>query len=186
MSKLVSAKTVYLSLYLEVTQENVGRLIAAMIEGIKRENPDIIYILFSSRGGNVEAGVTLYNFLRALPVKLVMHNIGNVDSIAATVFLAADERYAAPHSSFLFHGVTWNLNANSWGKNQVAEIVSNIEATEAKLIGIITERTNLTEADIQTLFNKGESQMPNYALAKGLIREIREPSIPPGANVFSF
>jgi len=58
----------------------------------------------------VRDGVTLYNFIRSLPVKTIMHNIGIIDSIANVVFLAANERYANPSSSFLFHGVGFDVN----------------------------------------------------------------------------
>lgn len=34
------------------------------------------YFLMSTPGGQVMSGLTLYNFLRALPVPLRMHNIG--------------------------------------------------------------------------------------------------------------
>jgi len=50
-------------------------------------------------------GMNLYNVLRAMPFKLITHNVGNVDSIGNAVFLARAERYACPHSTFMFHGV---------------------------------------------------------------------------------
>ncbi len=64
-----------------------------------------ICLLFSSPGGQVNPGVTLYNFLKSLPVKIITHNIGVVDSIGNIVLLGGAKRYAAPNSSFLFHGV---------------------------------------------------------------------------------
>ncbi len=55
---------------------------AVASEIINKQKPDVIYCLFSSHGGQVEAGITLYNFLRSLPVELVMHNTGSTDHIA--------------------------------------------------------------------------------------------------------
>ena len=54
-------------------------------------------------------GVTLYNYIKSLSVKVVMHNVGLVNSIANVIFLAGNERYAVPHSSFLFHGVGFDI-----------------------------------------------------------------------------
>src|SRR5437763_1170116 len=68
-----------------------------------------IQILFSSTGGAVDEGFALYNFLRALPVKLTMHAIGYVDSMAMTVFLAGEKRYCTPDSTFLFHDFSWGV-----------------------------------------------------------------------------
>jgi len=106
-------KTFYVNYCDEINPIKVKAIMAIFSEIIKTEKPDIIYCLFSSGGGNVEPGIALYNFLRALPVELIMHNTGNIDSIANVVFMAADTRYAATHSSFLFHGVNWNFAANT-------------------------------------------------------------------------
>ena len=55
-------------------------------------------------------GMNLYNVLRALPIKLTVHNVGNVDSIGNAVFLAGSPRYACPHSTFMFHGVGFDIS----------------------------------------------------------------------------
>jgi ATP-dependent protease ClpP protease subunit len=60
---------------------------------------DDFYILFSTPGGEVPSGMTVYNFLRAIPATVTMHNIGNVDSIGNAIFLAANTRLACPHST---------------------------------------------------------------------------------------
>ncbi len=51
------------------------------------------YIMLSSFGGSVKDGITLYNYIKALPAKVIMHNIGMVNSIANVIFLAAEDRY---------------------------------------------------------------------------------------------
>src|SRR5438045_924707 len=66
-----------------------------------------IQILFSSSGGLVDEGFALHNFLRALPVKLTMHAIGYVDSMALVVFLAGEIRFCSPDATFLFHDFAW-------------------------------------------------------------------------------
>jgi ATP-dependent protease ClpP protease subunit len=63
-----------------------------------------LHLLISTPGGSVMHGLTAYNFLRALPLKLTTHNIGNVDSIGNVIFLAGERRYACPHATFMFAG----------------------------------------------------------------------------------
>src|SRR5690242_18938134 len=77
------------------------------------QGTDEAYFWISTPGGAVMSGLTLYNFLRAIPAKLTMHNIGNVDSIGNAIFLAAEKgnRIACPHSTFMFHAVGADLNA---------------------------------------------------------------------------
>jgi ATP-dependent protease ClpP protease subunit len=160
---------------------------ATFIEILKQEKPDTIYCLFSSSGGNVDPAITLYNFLRALPVEIIMHNTGSVESIGNIVFLAADTRFASAHSSFLLHGIVWNFAANSTiTRSQFTEFLSGLTSSEAKISGIITERTQLTAADVTALFAQGESKDAAFALSKGIVQKIKNPEIPKGANIFSF
>jgi ATP-dependent Clp protease, protease subunit len=149
---------------------------------IAKQKPKTIYFLFSSGGGSVNAGITFYNFLRALPAEIVMHNTGSIDSIATVIFLAASKRYAAKHSTFLFHGINWNFQQGaSLTFAQLSEHLSRFKQEEAKMTGIIAERCKLTEADIRELFLQGESKDLIFAVDKGIIHEIREPAVPDNA-----
>lgn len=73
----------------------------------------MVYLLLSTPGGSVMHGMNLYNVLRGMPFELITHNVGNVDSIGNAVFLAGAKRYAAPHSTFMFHGVGFDLPAQT-------------------------------------------------------------------------
>ncbi len=180
-------KVIYMNYCDDVSPVKVKAIMAALADIITREKPDTIYCLFSSSGGHVESGISLFNFLRALPTEIIMHNTGSIDSIANVVFLAADTRYASVHSSFLFHGINWNFEAKtSLNKIQLKEILSTFDSSETKIVGIITEKTKLTAEDLRTLFNQGESVNPDFALSKGLISEIKNPTIPKDAIFVSF
>ncbi len=180
-------KVIYVNYYDAINDVKVKAIMASLSDIISREKPDTIYWLFSSPGGNVDAGITLYNYLRALPVEIIMHNTGNIDSIANVVFLSADIRYTCVHSSFLFHGIVWNFAANSaMTKGQLFEIISGINLSESKISGIITERTKLTPPEIAALFAQGESKDAVFALSNRFVCEIKNPDIPIGINVLSF
>ena len=51
----------------------------ATISQLVNQGASSIELLLSTPGGEVPAGLTIYNFLRALPIQVNMHNIGNVD-----------------------------------------------------------------------------------------------------------
>ena len=53
-----------------------------------------VNLLMNTNGGSCAHGFQVYNVLKALPYKLITHNVGNVDSIGNVIFLAANERYA--------------------------------------------------------------------------------------------
>ncbi|HKQ39566.1 MAG TPA: ATP-dependent Clp protease proteolytic subunit [Verrucomicrobiae bacterium] len=181
------SETIYINFHSGINESVVNKLMAAIAEIVGQTKPGCLYFLFSSGGGNVDSGIVLYNFLRALPCKVVMHNTGAIDSIATVIFHAADERYATPHSSFLFHGITWTFGANQTVfKSQLEEIRSGLIECENKIARIISERCKLKEEEIRALFVQGETKNTAFALEKSIIQNICEPKIPANAKFFSF
>jgi ATP-dependent protease ClpP protease subunit len=137
---------------------------------VSRLAPKSLYFLLSTPGGHVDAGITLHHFLKSLPVEIVMHNIGSIDSIGNVVFLAGAKRYATEHSTFLFHGVASNFNKDiALPLNQMDEIRSKLAKDQEKIAGIIKESTKITLREIRKLFLYGESKDVHFALKKGII-----------------
>lgn len=144
------------------------------------------YFLLSSPGGSVNDGVVLYNFIRALPAKIVMHNIGIIDSITNVIFLASDERYANPASSFLFHGVAFDINQPMrLDEKDLKEKLAIVERDQKSIADIISERTKLTEQDIMEMFFRAKTKNPNEARALGIIQDIKLANIPEGSQIIS-
>lgn len=104
-------KVVYISFYDQIDPQKVNKFINFIVNTIRQHQPTELYLLFSSNGGDVNAGFVLYNFLLSLrgKIKITIHNIGNVDSIANVIFMSAERRLASPSASFLFHGITMNF-----------------------------------------------------------------------------
>ena len=143
------------------------------------------YILFSSPGGSVRDGVVLHNFLKALPAKVVMHNIGIVDSIANVVFLGANERYANPHSSFLFHGVGFDIEKARFEEKELKERMIGIQRDQNLIAQIIAERTKITQDEVRQMFWEAKTKTPQEAKAAGIVNEVKEAKIPDGTQVAS-
>ena len=157
---------------------------ALCTEVIAKAKPATLYFTFSSPGGDVGAGITFYNYLRGLPAELVMHNIGSVDSIATVIFLAAHRRYACQHSRFLFHGIKSNFNQGAQITTaQLREIQSSMDQDERRIKEIVVERSKLTEADMNGLFQQGDTKNSGFALEKGIIHDIRDFALPAGAQI---
>jgi ATP-dependent Clp protease protease subunit len=178
--------TTFVSYYDTINESKARAFMAACAEAIAQTKPERLYFLFSSSGGSVDAGIALYNYLRALPVPVTMHNTGSIDSIANVVFLAADERYANPHATFLLHGITWGFGQGAqltW--SQLQETVSRFRADENRMTGIITQRTTLTQDDLTDFFHQGQTKDLVFAKQKGLIQDIREAKVTQGAPFFA-
>lgn len=179
-------QTIYINYYDAINAAKAKAFMAVCAEAIQKLKPASIYLCLSSPGGEVAAGITLYNFLRALPIKLITHNTGSVDSIATVIFLAGEERYATPSSTFLFHGVQSNFNQGAaLTIYQLREIASGLEEDHNKLVHVITSRTKLVEDEVRELFKQGESKNSVFAESKGIVDAIRDLVIPGNTKLIS-
>jgi ATP-dependent Clp protease protease subunit len=183
----MTPKSIYINFFEEINPQRVYPFINFCTQLIQQHRPDILQINIASPGGNVAVGMILHNYLKSLPCKLVMHNIGAVDSIATIIFLAGEERYANPNSSFLFHGIMTNFQVQTpMTIFQVRERLSGLEVDQNKISNTITELTKISKSELDELFLRGEIKSPEFALEKGFIHEIKEMKLPKDATVFSF
>jgi ATP-dependent Clp protease protease subunit len=180
-------KTIYINFFEEINHQRVNQFMSFCTQIFQQQRPDIIQINISSPGGNVAEGMVLHNYLRALPCKLIMHNIGSVDSIATIIFLSGEERYANPNSSFLFHGIITNFPAQtSMTIYQLKEVLSGMEVDQNKISNTITGLTKISKSELDDLFLQGDIKSPEFVLEKGFIHEIKEMKLPKDAIFFSF
>lgn len=164
----------------------VKTLMAIITDLLLREKPDIIYFLISSNGGVVDSGVTFYNFLKSLPTEIVMHNIGVIDSIANVVFVAGSRRFAAPHTTFTFHGAQVGLNTGQQlSLPAISEIKDRLDHNHKTIAGIICENTKLEKDQLMKLFAQGEVKETDFALQEGIIHEIKPAQVPKDAPIIS-
>ncbi len=145
---------------------------------------DELYLCLSTPGGQVASGLTLYNFLRGLPAKIITHNIGNIDSIGNAIFLSGHTRRASKHSTFMFHGVGIEINAKIMlEEKNLREFTDSVSADHQRIADIIADRTNLSFDEARKLFTEARTKDANDALNAGIVHEISDLAIPPGAPV---
>jgi len=167
----------------EQTSQTLMNFLSERINGGEKE----FYFLFSSPGGKVREGVTLHNFLKSLPAKIIMHNIGITDSIGNVVFLGGKERYANSQSSFLFHGVGFDINRPTrLEEKNLREFMTSLLRDKNIVADIIKDRTKLKKEEIDELFLEAKTKTPEEAKEAGIIRDVKEANIPEGSQIVSF
>jgi ATP-dependent protease ClpP protease subunit len=178
--------TVYVSFSAEINANTTESLIATMAN-CANEGADEVQLLISSPGGMVMYGMTLYNTLRAMPFRLITHNVGNVDSIGNAVFLAGEQRFASPHSTFMFHGVGFDQvpGAPRLDEKYLGELTGGLLADQSRIAAVIEERTNLDAPKIEPLFREAQTKDAAYAVGVGIVHEVKDVEIPPGAPVIA-
>jgi ATP-dependent protease ClpP protease subunit len=147
---------------------------------------DELYLCISTSGGQIPSGITLYNFLRSVPVKVTTHNMGNIDSIGNAIFLAGADRRACPHSTFMFHGAAFDMAvaAHLEVKN-LREMLDALLADQQRIASILVERTTITPDQAGQLFTEARTKDANDALKNGIVHAICDLAIPAGAPIFT-
>ena len=149
------------------------------------EGVDSFYILFSSMGGSVKEGITLYNFLKSLPADIVMHNIGRTNSIANVVFSGAKTRYAVEHSSFMFHGVGFDVSQSTrFEEKHLKEKLDSIENDQRTIADILKQEMGLAVERTREMFLSAAVITSSDAKELGIVHDVRPVDIPKGAQLF--
>ncbi|MEM7412928.1 MAG: ATP-dependent Clp protease proteolytic subunit [Myxococcota bacterium] len=181
-----SAKTHYVSFSAEVVPHTIESLLALCADLVNKHQPDEIYLALNTPGGQVACGIGAYNMLRALPVKIITHNVGAVDSIGNVIFLAGDQRYCCSNAGFMFHGVGFDINGQNLRleRKLLGERLDALQADERKIASIISDRTEMTDDQVEESFLNQVTRDPDFAKSNGIVHEVRDLDIPKGAPIY--
>lgn len=180
---LVQKPPAYVSFSAEVNINTAEQLQALAANIVGQGHPEI-HLLLSTPGGAVQYGITIYNFLLSLPIKVVTHNLGNVDSIGLVIYLAGVERYACPHTTFMLHGVAMQVPApTTLFEKNFQESLARLTADQERIKGIYSERSKVSPEQAESLFLQETTLSAEDAVSRGIVHEIRQLSIPSGSPV---
>jgi ATP-dependent protease ClpP protease subunit len=176
--------TQYIVFTAEVNAATIAKLRTAITDAANAG--DEIYILISSGGGNVSEGLNIAAFMRALPVPITTHNIGQTDSIANVIFAAGKTRYANQNASFLFHGVSMNYQNQNFIESQLEEQYKIVKRLRENIAAVFAAYTGITVIDAEALMISGATILNSQdSLTKLIIHEIRDAAIPPDSRIIS-
>jgi len=174
-----SKPTTYVVFQAGVNMQTINQLLRAMVQ----IQTDEVCLIISTSGGEVQAGILGYNFLRSLAKRLTTHNISNIDSIGNALFLAGEQRFASAHATFMFHGVGNQVQSGTvLSANNLSEFLGAMRADEKRIGNIIRERTKLTSEEISKFFQEAKTMDATEAMNEGLVSGIAELRVPVGAS----
>ena len=122
----------------DIDAESISRHINAIRLMLTENTEKPIDVYISSDGGCIYSGLRLYNVLRASPALTRTHGEGSVFSMAFVLYLAGDERYAAPDVSFMNHPMYGGAEGDP---DQQQSDVNENKRIEKRCNEIIIERT---------------------------------------------
>jgi ATP-dependent protease ClpP protease subunit len=179
----VNGQAVYVSFVRPINSDTASPLLNACNQ-VVNSGARQLNLLLSSPGGQIDPGFAIYNQLIALPIELITHNIGSIDSTANIIFLCGIRRLSCANSTFLFHGIHWLFpSPTEVIKPKLMEIVSSLQAAENRMRDVIVSKSSLTIQEVDVFFAEGANKDAPFALSKGIIHAIEEVNIPPNTQI---
>jgi ATP-dependent Clp protease protease subunit len=154
--------------------DQVANLVVAQLLYLSREDPESgIQMYINSPGGQVYAGMAIYDTMRMIPNKISTVAVGVAASFG-TVLLAAGEkgqRYALPHATIHMHQPLGGAQGQA----------SDIEIQAKEILRIKEELNEILSAatgqDIETIINDTERDFymsAQQAVEYGLVDKVLE------------
>ena len=163
-----------------VDKKSIDELLMLCGQAVRVGVPEVT-ICMSSTGGALDAAFYGYNLLEALPLKIITHNVGTVQSAALLIFVCGDERYAAPGTTFFFHDPAFEAKAQRLTGPALNKKLRAIEEEIARSATILAEKINRSEQRIKG-WQTAETLMDGATAVKaGVIKRVRPLSMPQGA-----
>lgn len=134
------------------------------------EGKDEVTVRINSVGGDMYAGIAIYNRLKGLAAHVTTINDGLAASAGSLIFMAGDDRKMHAGSNLMIHGAAGFL----YGYYQVQDLRSaekQMEAHNQAGINIYAERTGRDKADITALVEAETWMTGDEAVTEGFATE---------------
>ena len=136
-----------------------------------------IELRLHSPGGQVNAGLAIYDYLRSIPNEVTTVCEGESSSMAAFLLILGEEgrRVAYPNCQIMLHQISAGVNGQAANMQIAAESIS---ALSDRVYGLLSNRTGWPVEMITELLDRDRFITPREALEMGLIDRI-VPSVKP-------
>lgn len=162
----------------------IGFIINQAQPGQESISEYVVYL--STLGGSPFSAISLFNFIKSIPQKTTVYNMGTVASAGVPFFLSFQTRIGVPDCSFMIHqtSVPRTILPEQVNVFDLDIQRANLLATDEKTQKIISKETSLrakkplSPKAVSTAFQKSTTYHANQALNHGFIDKIEVPVLP--------
>ena len=137
-----------------------------------KEHPGDVTVRVNSPGGDVSAGISIYNMLNEHEGNVTIKVDGLAASIASLIAMAGDKIVMLPGSMMMVHN-PWTFAAGN--ADDMAQVVEMLEKTGESMIPIYSARTGQSEEKIKELLKAETWLTAQDAVDLGFADEAIEP-----------
>jgi ATP-dependent protease ClpP protease subunit len=163
------------------TNELTSYIHKQLNEGVKN------FILnINSGGGDADAAIAAFQYLKQLPINIATYNTGNVQSSAALLYCSGEKRYALPEAFFMLHGSSTMYNKGM----SLVEVESLLKLGKIHLqafVNIMATCANVDKSLLEHYFSSADAKYftVNEAQEIGLVHEIAAPPFLKNAHFYN-
>ena len=167
-------------------QESTVKLLLNVVDKKMESGVKDLKLLISSPGGNVFYGLTAYNYLKGLPISIITHNCGSVDSIGVVLFCAGSKRLSVPQARFLIHGVSTNFAENSsLEEPQLEERLKSMRIDIENIAKVIAGNTRQNTNTVTKAMLERTTLNPEQAKEWGLVHTVEPKLFKSGSEIIT-
>lgn len=136
-----------------------------------RDANELVFLI-SGPGGDADEGEDIANHIAGLKQRTVSKNVGDIASIDANIYLAADHRiWDKSKGRFLIHNPWSELQGDS---KEFKEMSERLQQYETRIAKFIAQQTGLGIDAAKSLMNRDEFLDNDNLLSLGIAHEIVE------------
>lgn len=125
----------------------------------------------NSTGGDVDAGVTIYNKIRGMKAETTTVVEGAADSAAAIIAQAGDNRQVCVGSEMMIHCAS-ALLFDYYNSKDLDDVKSMLDAADLRIASIFADRTGRDTADVKRMMKKTTWMSADEAVDEGFADEV--------------
>lgn len=156
----------------EINQESACTFVKKILLLCREDGNKPIDVMINSPGGEISAGLLMYDCIQSSKTPIRMFCMGNAYSMGALLFACGNHgRYMLPHSELMLHepllGSGVRGNASS-----IRSISDSLMDTRKKMNQILAKHTGKTEEEIEKATGYDHYFSPEESVEFGLADEI--------------
>ena len=157
----------------EIDSKSSSDILKQLIYLDKTDTDKPITLYISSPGGEVTAGLAVFDFIRMMKSKVNTVCIGTAASMGAIIFLAGEERKMLPHTKIMIHDPSYG-NASMGGMKplEIKDRLESLMKSRKLLAEIIAERTGMPLKRVCSKTRRDSFLDANEALKLGIATKI--------------
>jgi len=171
MMQNLKTNSVIIRFNCQINNQTINSLMATIDNKMMDGARDFV-LLISSHGGDTAAGLTGYNYLKGLPVRITTCNIGTVSSIAIVLYCIGNKRVSVPHAKFLIHEPYWKFQESRLDEYEIDEILKRLTIYKQNIAKVIATNTGRSILEVLEAMHQRTAFTSDEALSWGLTHEI--------------